>query len=228
MYDISLPPGIKGFSVVYFFGLRILIELSITTFIFSLTFCFYSPSDLFQKIVGEAGLTVSWTERLLRYFYRIFTLRIAALPCLTRKKSKPLGVLPLTSTDGAYGTPQFPAAILRAFGTSVLLLKKTDAPNFFCIISWLGVFNKTNTLFHARLMSEIFTLCKIIFNTALGCWIYLRRVTNYLGDKFLILNKKDWNSYSIFRIFQVLNTEVLRNWLFLSKNSYLFRYWNQF
>ena len=84
----------------------------------------------------------------------------------------------------------------------VLFLKKTDAPIFFCIISWLGVFNKTNTLFHARLMLEIFTLCKITFNTALGCWIYLRRVTNYLGDKFLILNKKDWNSYSIFQTFQ--------------------------
>ena len=70
---------------------------------------------------------------------------------------------------------------------------------FFCIISWLGVFQ-------ARLMSEIFTLRKIMFNTALSCWIYLPRVTNYLGDKFLILNKKDWNIYLIFRTFQVLNS----------------------
>ena len=69
----------------------------------------------------------------------------------------------------------------------VLFLKKTDAPIFFCIIPWLGVFNKINTLFHAPLMSEIFTLHKIIFNTGL---IYFHRVTNYLGDKFLMLNKK--------------------------------------
>ena len=110
----------------------------------------------------------------------------------------------------------------------VLFLKKTDAPIFFCIISWLGVFNKTNTLLHARLMSEIFTLCKIIFNTALGCWIYLRRVTNYLGDKFLILNKKTEIVTQFFGTFYVLNTSVLRNWLFLRKDSYLFRYWNQF
>ena len=40
---------------------------------------------------------------------------------------------------------------------------------FFCIIPWLGVFCKTNTVFHTRLMSEIFTLGKIIFNTALSC-----------------------------------------------------------
>ena len=36
-------------------------------------------------------------------------------------------------------------------------------------------------------MSEIFTLRKIIFNTGL---MYFHRVTNYLGDKFLMLNKK--------------------------------------
>ena len=70
---------------------------SVTGF-FGLTFCFYCPCDLFRKIAVEAGLTVSWTERLLRYFYHIFTLTIAVLPCLNRKKSKVFGVLPLTPT----------------------------------------------------------------------------------------------------------------------------------
>ena len=81
-------------------------------------------------------------------------------------------------------------------------------------------------------MSEIFTLRKIIFNIGL---IYFRRVTNYLGDKFLMLNKKNWSSYLIFQTFQVLNSinkkqtvfkqkflpvsllkSVLNAWLFIS------------
>ena len=87
----------------------------------------------------------------------------------------------------------------------LLLSQKSDAPIFFfCIIPWLGVFNKTNTVFHARSMSELFT--PPVRYTALSCWIYLPRVTNYLRNKFLILNKKDWNICLIFRSFQVLNS----------------------
>ena len=85
IYDISLPPGTKGFSILYFFSLRILSELSIPTFIFGLTFCFYCPSDLFQKIAVEARLTVSWTEQLLRYFYHIFTLKVQSCKLYNKK-----------------------------------------------------------------------------------------------------------------------------------------------
>ena len=134
MYDISLPPGIKGFSVLYF-SLRILSKLRIPTFIFDLTFCLYCPRDLFRKIAVEARLTVSWTERLLRYFYRIFTLRIAVLPCLKQKESIFFGVLPLTHTEGAYSTPQFPAAILPAFGTSVFCFSKKPMRPYFSVLS---------------------------------------------------------------------------------------------
>ena len=158
MYDISLPPGIKGF--------RILSELSIPTFIFGLAFCFYSPRNLFRRITVEARLTVSWTERLLRYFYRIFTLWIAVLPCLKRKKTKTFRVFaPSAHRWCLQPSPVSSCHFTCLWHVCLVSQKNPDAPIFFCIISWLGVFNKTNTLFHARLMLEIFTLCKIIFNT---------------------------------------------------------------
>ena len=67
-------------------------------------------------------------------------------------------------------------------------------------------------------MSEIFTLRKIIFNIGL---IYFRRVTNYLGDKFLMLNKKNWSSYLIFQTFQVLNSINKKQTVFKQKFLWL-------
>ena len=51
MYDIFLPPGIKGLSVLSFFSRKILSEHFILKVTFILTFCFYCPCDLFRKII---------------------------------------------------------------------------------------------------------------------------------------------------------------------------------
>ena len=75
-------------------------------------------------------MTVSWTERLLRYFYCFFTLMIAVLPCFKQKNPNFSRALPLTLTGRPRVLPRPPAVIFHAFDV-FFVLQKTDASIFF-------------------------------------------------------------------------------------------------
>ena len=110
------------------------------TFIYVLTLFFTIPVidslsscrlGLTEQNLTEARLTVSSTERLLRYFYCIFTLTYAVLPSFKER------LCPLTPTGGewAYNAP---LTMCCHFTTHwhifFLFCKKLMHPHFFCII----------------------------------------------------------------------------------------------
>ena len=73
---------------------------------------------------------------MLRYFYRIFALTIAVLPCCKRKKIKSFwGLCLLTQIGGLTTLPRRPVAILRAFGTSVFCFAKIRCAHIFSVLS---------------------------------------------------------------------------------------------
>ena len=100
------------------------LPLVYSTFLFLLSLWFIPKNSCTLRLtevnLTEVRLTVSWTEWLLRYFYRIFTLTIAVLPWFKRKRIKTFfGICPLIPTGGLTALPRPPAATLCAFGTCV-------------------------------------------------------------------------------------------------------------
>ena len=115
-------------------------------FIFVLTFFFTIPVihsgsscrlGLTEQNLAEARLTVSSAERLLRYFYCIFTLTNAVLPSF---KGKNQNFLEALSSDHHWGEGAYNAPLTSCchFTTNChiffLFCKKSMHPHFFCII----------------------------------------------------------------------------------------------
>ena len=162
---------------------------------------------------------------MLRYFYRIFILTITALLCFKRKKSKRFGVL---SPDPQWGCLQHssdPSCHFACLWHVCFYFRKNPMRPYFSSALSPGWGYSIKQMQYSMLVRCRNYLPPVRY-TALSCWIYLPRVTNYLGNKFLILNKKDWNICLIFRSFQVLNSISKKQTDFKQK-SYLFRYWNQ-
>ena len=73
---------------------------------------------------------------MLRYFYHIFTIMIAVLPCCKRTKIKTFGgICLLTQIGGLTTLPRRPVATLRAFGTSVFCFAKIWCAHIFSVLS---------------------------------------------------------------------------------------------
>ena len=119
------------------------LALAYSAFLFLLSLWFISKKicrlRLTEVNLTEARLTGSWTERLLRCFYRIFTLTIAVLPCIKRKRIKTFrGLWPWLPLGGSYSTPKTPSChftCLRAFGTSAFCFAKNRRAHIFSIFS---------------------------------------------------------------------------------------------
>ena len=113
------------------------------TFIFVLTFFFTIPVihswsscrlGLTEQNLTKARLTVCSAERLLRYFYCIFTLTNAVLPSFKGKKSKffrGFVLWPPLGGGGLQCSPDLALPLYNPLAHLFFVLKKVDAPKFF-------------------------------------------------------------------------------------------------